>query len=67
MYVSPGSGWAFDQTDYVAGDEVASVQISSDSARITLILLHVTFITGDLSTLAGGQYEVTVTSTISES
>ena len=70
MYVSPGSGWEFDtaldQTDYAAGDETATVQVSSDSAGVALILLHVTFLTGDVSTLAGGRYEVTVTGTISE-
>ena len=70
MYVSPGSGWTYartaDQTDYAAGDEVASVQVSSESTGTALILLQVTFVTGDVSTLAGGRYEVTVTGTISE-
>lgn len=70
MFVSPGSGWAFDtatdQTNYAAGDDVATVQVSSDTAGVALIVLHVTFITGDPATLAGGEYEVTVTGTISE-
>lgn len=70
MFVSPGSGWAFDtnvdQTNYAAGDEVAMVQVSSQTAGVALIFMNVTFITGDVSTLAGGSYEVTVTGTISQ-
>lgn len=70
MFVSPGSGWAFDtnvdQTDHAIGDEIAMVQVSSQTAGVALIFMNVTFITGDVSSLAGGTYEVTVTGTISE-
>lgn len=70
MFVSPGSGWAFetnaDQTDYAIGDEVATVQVTSETAGVALIFMNVDFITGDVSTLAGGNYEVTVTGTISQ-
>lgn len=70
MFVSPGSGWQFDtqtdQTDYEAGDETAMVQVSSTGPGVALIFMQVTFITGDVNTLPGGQYEVTVTGTISQ-
>jgi len=70
MFVSPGSGWQFDtrvdQTDYEAGDEIAMVQVSSTGPGVALIFLQVTFITGDVNTLPGGLYDVTVTGTISQ-
>lgn len=70
MYVSPGSGWAFetnvDQSNYALGDDIAAVQVTSTSAGVALIFMQVTFLTGDVSTLTGGEYEVTVTGTISQ-
>lgn len=70
MYVSPGSGWEFetntDQSDYAIGDEIAAVQVTSSSAGVALVFMQVTFITGDVSTLTGGTYELTVTGTISQ-
>lgn len=70
MFVSPGSGWQFDtqvdQTDYEAGDEIAMVQVSSTGPGVALIFMQVTFITGDVNTLPGGQYDVVVTGTISQ-
>lgn len=70
MFVSPGAGWQFDtqvdQTDYAAGDDIAMVQVSSTGPGVALIFLEVTFITGDVNTLPGGLYDVTVTGTISQ-
>lgn len=70
MFVTPGAGWKYDrfvdQTDYAVGDEVASVQVSSSRSGSALIYLEVTFLTGDLATLKGGDYVVTVVGTISE-
>lgn len=68
MFGSPWSGWAYDtptdQTDYASGDDDAAVQISGTGPGLALIYLEVTFITGDVTTLGGGDYEVTVVGTI---
>lgn len=68
LFGNPSAGWGFDtpvdQTDYAAGDQQAQVQISGTGPGVALIFLDVTFITGDLATLAGGDYEVTVVGTI---
>lgn len=65
---TPRAGWQYDiptsQTDYATGNEQAAVQISGSNPGVALIYLEVTFITGDLPTLAGGDYVVTVTGTI---
>lgn len=65
---SRGADWTFDtatdQTDYANGDNDAAVQISGTGPGVCLIFLEVTFITGDLPTLGGGDYEVTVVGTI---
>ena len=63
------SGWQFDtvqdQTNTVGGDETALVQVSSQRAGNAIIWMDVTFITGNLPTLRGGNYEMTVIGTIS--
>ena len=63
------SGWRFDtvqdQTNTAAGDETALVQVSSQRAGNAIIWMDVTFLTGDLPTLRGGHYEMTVIGTIS--
>ena len=68
LFGNPSAGWSFDtttdQTDYAAGDDQAVVQISGTGPGIALIFLQVTFITGNVATLAGGDYEVTVVGTI---
>ncbi|MCA9060830.1 MAG: hypothetical protein KDA85_20095, partial [Planctomycetaceae bacterium] len=55
-----------DQTDHANGDETATVQLSSRAPGDAVIYLDVTFLTGDLATLKGGDYELTVVGTISE-
>lgn len=63
-----GFGWtidtALDATDYANGKLTASVEASSTSAGFAWIPLQVTFLTGDVNTLAGGTYELTVVGTI---
>ena len=70
MFATRRSGWAFDtasdQTDLSSGDEIATVQISSTGPGTAIIFLEVEFVTGDLATLKGGDYQLTVTGTISE-
>ena len=62
--------WQFDtisdQTNYAAADEVATVQYSSRGPGIAYAWLDVTFLTGDLATLRGGDYQLTVIGTISQ-
>lgn len=68
LFGSASANWTYDtatdQTDYAAGDDDAAVQISGTGPGMALIFLRVTFITGDLATLGGGDYEVTVVGTI---
>ncbi len=67
---SAGSGWQFDTivdtTNYAAADETATVQVSCRQPGNALIKMNVFFITGNLATLKGGQYRMTVVGTISE-
>ncbi|MCA9036423.1 MAG: hypothetical protein KDA91_14915 [Planctomycetaceae bacterium] len=62
--------WGFDapidQTNYAAGDEVATVQVSSRGPGLVYCWLDVTFLTDDFSTMAGGDYQLTVIGTIAE-
>lgn len=62
--------WRFDvaddRTDYASGDENASVQVSCTGPGSAVITMNVQFLTGNLATLQGGQYRMTVTGTISE-
>ena len=62
--------WQFDTvtdtTNYAAGDETATVQISSRGPGVANISMNVIFMTGSLATLKGGQYDMTVVGTISE-
>ena len=62
--------WRFDvaddRTDYASGDETAAVQVSCTGPGNATITMNVQFLTGNLATLQGGQYQMTVTGTISE-
>ncbi len=62
--------WQFDTvtdtTNYAAGDETATVQISSRGPGVANISMNVIFMTGSLASLKGGQYDMTVVGTISE-
>ena len=62
--------WRFDvaddRTDYANGDETAAVQVSCTGPGNAIITMNVQFLTGNLATLQGGQYQMTVTGTISE-
>ena len=64
------SGWQFDTvtdtTNYAAADETATVQVSCRRPGNATIWLNVSFLTGNLATLKGGQYQMTVVGTISE-
>lgn len=64
------AGWAFDTitdtTDYANGDEIATVQVSGNGPGTASFFMDITFITGNLSTLAEGQYQLTVVGTITE-
>lgn len=64
------SGWQFDTvadtTNYAAGDETATVEVSCRRPGNAIIKMNVIFITGNLATLMGGQYQMTVVGTISE-
>lgn len=66
----PTGGWtitvAEDQTDYASGDEVASVSMASVGPGMQMVRMEVEFITGNLSTLRGGNYELVVTGTITQ-
>lgn len=70
MYVTTSSGWQFDTvvdtTNYAAADETATVQVSCRRPGNATIWLNVSFLTGNLATLKGGQYQMTVVGTISE-
>lgn len=55
---------AVDQTDYAIGKNDAAVEFSSTGPGIIWIPLRVTFLTGNVNTLAGGTYQITVTGTI---
>ncbi len=66
---SATSGWQLDtiqdQTNTAAGDETAAVQVSSRRPGNSITWMEVTFITGNVPTLRGGVYEMTVVGTIS--
>ena len=55
---------ASDQTDYDNSDEVASVQASSDGVGRATFDLAVSFLTGEYGSFAAGDYETTVTGTV---
>lgn len=63
----PGS-WsvsqASDQTDYDNSDEVATVQAASDGVGRATFDLAVSFITEEFGTFAAGDYDTTVTGTV---
>ena len=56
---------ASDTTDYAGSDEVATVQASSDGVGSANFDLAVTFITDVFGSFAAGNYETTVTGTVS--
>jgi hypothetical protein len=62
--------WRFDvaddRTNHASGDETATVQVSSTGPGNATITMNVQFLTGNLATLQGGEYQMTVTGTISE-
>lgn len=66
----PHGNWtidvAQDQTDYANGDEVAQVTMSSTAPGMQMVRMEVEFVTGDLSTLRGGDYQLTVIGTITQ-
>ena len=66
----PTGGWSIavaqDQTNYASGDEVASVSMASVGPGMQMVRMEVEFITGNLSTLRGGNYELVVTGTITQ-
>lgn len=53
-----------DQTDYASAAEVAKVQAASAAPGSAAFDLTVTFLTGDVITLASGDYLTTVTETV---
>jgi len=55
---------ASDQTDHAASDEVATVQAGSTRPGKAAFDLTVTFLTGDIETLAEGDYDLTITGTL---
>lgn len=67
---STGAGWQFDTvvdtTNYAVGDETATVQVSGTGPGNATIWMDVTFMTGNLTMLKAGQYQMTVVGTISE-
>jgi len=58
-------GAATDVTNYDASDEVATVTASSDGVGSANFDLDVTFITDTFGSFAAGDYETTVTGTVS--
>ncbi len=58
-------GTAADATDYDNSDEVATVSASSDGVGSANFDLAVTFITDTFGSFAAGDYETTVTGTVS--
>lgn len=65
---SGSANWAVtvasDQTNYAGSDEIATVQAGSDRPGKADFDLTVTFITDDIETLAEGDYDLTVTGTL---
>lgn len=57
-------GTAADTTNFGTSDEVATVQASSTAPGDATLNLTVTFLTVDFSTLAQGDYSLTVTGTL---
>lgn len=55
---------ASDQTDYVNADEEATVMASSDGVGRATFDLAVSFITDEFGTFAAGDYDTTVTGTV---
>ena len=55
---------ATDTTDYIGADEVATVAASSNGVGRATFDLAVTFITDSFGTFASGNYETTVTGTV---
>lgn len=66
----PAGGWNIDvaqaQTDFGNGNEVATVIMSSTAPGMQMARLEVEFVTGDVSTLKNGSYQLTVIGTISQ-
>ncbi|MEM9645669.1 MAG: hypothetical protein AAF989_11820 [Planctomycetota bacterium] len=64
-----GSAWnitaASDTTDYASNDEVATVQVQSDGFGTANVSLAVSFVTDGFGTFLAGEYDTTVTGTIS--
>ncbi len=64
----PGN-WAVvvaqDQSRYATGDSMATVRVESDGPGRAVLVLDVLFLTGDRSALPPGDYELTVTATVS--
>ena len=58
-------GQASDTTDYGNSDEVATVSASSDGVGSANFDLAVTFVTDTFGSFAAGDYETTVTGTVS--
>lgn len=56
---------AADATDYANSDELATVQASSDGVGRATFDLGVTFVTDGFGSFAEGDYEMTVTGTVS--
>ena len=56
---------ASDSTDYAGSDEVATVAAASDGVGRATFDLAVTFVTDSFGTFAAGDYELTVTGTVS--
>lgn len=55
---------ATDQTDYSSSDELATVQAGSDGVGRATFDLAVSFITEEFGTFAAGDYDTTVTGTV---
>ncbi len=59
-------GTGTDSTDYAGGDGVATVTVTSDKPGQANFNLTVDFLTVDAAQVAEGDYEMTVTGTVSE-
>lgn len=57
-------GQASDTTDYAGNDDVASVQVSSDGFGSANMDVSVTFVTNGFGTFLAGEYDTTVTGTV---
>lgn len=55
---------ASDQTDYAQNDNVATVQVASNGYGLANMDLNVSFITDGFGTFPAGNYETTVTGTV---